>query len=100
MTPLRLARINLFSLRFHNRHKNRPSHLDRQWKTIGHPSQAQKCIFFFEKEGPRGTPFAFKSPKAKDLERPKINGTAFKKVDKKIDLDGSILVQILRCLGF
>ena len=34
-----------FGLRFHNRHKIRHSHLDRQWKTFGRPSRAQKCIF-------------------------------------------------------
>ena len=57
------------------------------WIGISQPSEihhGRKNEYFWkiQKGGARGTPWASKSKKAKDLDQPKINGIAFKKVFK------------------
>ena len=60
------------------------------WKKKLKPSDVshgRKNAYFWkiQKGVPSGTPWASKSKKVKDLDQPKINGTVFKKVGKKVN---------------
>ena len=73
-----------FGLSFHNCHKISHSHLDRQWQTIGCPSQANKGIFETIKKGGLGAPDEFSNLKnAQDLDQQKIHDTVFKIIGQK-----------------
>ena len=64
--------------------------ISRIWKKklklsdVGH---GRKYAYFWkiQKGVPSGIPWASKSKKVKDLDQPKINGTVFKKVGKKVN---------------